>query len=258
MSNQDDRTQASRDLIAGLEKGLKIIELFDETRQRLSISQTAQLAGLTRAAARRYLLTLVHLRYAAFDGKFFSLTPRAMRLGYAYLAATPLSTLLQPLLESVARQSGNQSVAAVLDDTDIVCIAEASPPRAVFVSLTVGSRLPAYRTALGRVLLAHATSEWMETYWQRVRLEPRTPKSIHTREALERELAAVREANYAIVDEEVELGMRTLAVPLRDTRGQVIAAINAVVRASEITLEEMPGKLLPVLAGARDALQRLT
>ncbi len=248
---------AARDLVAGLGKGLAIIELFNETRRRMSISEAAGLTGLTRAAARRYLLSLVHLGYAEFDGKFFSLTPRVMRLGHAYLAMTPLAKLLQPFVETIARQAGDPCMAAILDETDIVCIAQATPSRLVFSSLSVGTRLPAYSTALGRVMLAYAASDWLDGYWRKVRFAARTPKSICTRPALERELRAVRDQGYAVVDEEVELGLRTIAVPIRNTAGVVVAALNVAVHASRIAAEDMPQALLPLLAPAQEALGRV-
>lgn len=244
----------SRDLVAGLGKGLAIIELFNETRRRMAISEAASLTGLTRAAARRYLLSLVHLGYAEFDGKFFSLTPRVMRLGHAYLAATPLSKLLQPYVDRIAREAGDPCMAAVLDDTEVVCIAQAAPPRIVFTGLSVGSRLPAYSTALGRVLLAHAPLAQLNSYWQKARLEARTAKSLFTRKALEQELTAVRNNGYAIVDEEVELGLRTIAVPIRNTAGVVVAALNVAVHASRIPVEDMARTLLPLMAPAQEVL----
>lgn len=255
--DNDQVGAASRDLVAGLGKGLAIIELFSEARRRLSISDAAGLAGLTRAAARRYLLSLVHLGYAEFDGKYFSLTPRVMRLGHAYIAATPLPKLLQPYLDTIAHQAGDPSMAAILDDTDVVCIAQATPPRFVFTSLSVGSRLPAYSTALGRVLLAHATPVWLDGYWRRVHLEKRTAKSLATRDALEHELSAIRGQGYAIVDEEVELGLRTIAVPVRNTAGVVVAAINIAVHASRVAVADMPGTLLPLIAPAQEALKQV-
>jgi IclR family transcriptional regulator, pca regulon regulatory protein len=247
----------NRDLVAGLGKGLAIIELFNETRRRMAISEAANLTGLTRAAARRYLLSLAHLGYAEFDGKYFSLTPRVMRLGHAYLAATPLTKLLQPFLDDIARHGGDPSMAGILDDMDVVCIAQATPPRIVFTSLSVGSRLPAYSTALGRVLLAHAPTHKLEAYWPRARLEARTPKSLVTREALEKELTKVRDNGYAIVDEEVELGLRTIAVPIRNTAGIVIAAVNVAVHGSRIAVEDMPRRLLPLLAPAQEAMKQV-
>ena len=244
----------ARDLVAGLGKGLAIIELFNETRRRMAISEAASLTGLTRAAARRYLLSLVHLGYAEFDGKFFSLTPRVMRLGHAYLAATPLSKLLQPSVERIAREAGDPCMAAILDETEVVCIAQAAPPRMVFTSLSVGSRLPAYSTALGRVLLAHAPAARLESYWQKARMEARTAKSLFTRKALEQELVVVRNNGFAIVDEEVELGLRTIAVPIRNTAGVVVAALNVAVHASRIPVEDMARTLLPLMAPAQELL----
>ena len=148
-------------------------------------------------------------------------------------------------------------MAAILDDTDVVCIAQATPPRFVFTSLSVGSRLPAYSTALGRVLLAHAPPAWLDGYWRRVRFEARTPKSLATHAALERELLAIRGDGYAIVDEEVELGLRTIAVPVRNTAGLVVAALNVAVHASRIPVEDMPARLLPLLAPAQEALKQV-
>jgi IclR family pca regulon transcriptional regulator len=254
MANKPPFKLQPRDLVAGLGKGLAIIELFNETRRRMSISDAAGLTGLTRAAARRYLLSLVHLGYAEFDGKFFSLTPRVMRLGHAYLAATPLSKLLQPSVDRIAREAGDPCMAAILDDTEVVCIAQATPPRVVFTSLSVGSRLPAYSTALGRVLLAHASAAKLEAYWKKARLEARTAKSLFTREALERELTAVRNNGYSIVDEEVELGLRTIAVPIRGSAGEVVASLNIAVRASRIPVEDMARILLPLMAPAQESL----
>lgn len=256
--SQDARSRnPNRDLVAGLGKGLAIIELFNESRRRMAISDASNLTGLTRAAARRYLLSLVHLGYAEFDGKYFSLTPRVMRLGHAYLAATPLTKLLQPFLDDIARQAGDPSMAGILDDTDVVCIAQATPPRIVFTSLNVGSRLPAYNTALGRVLLAHAPTHKLRAYWQRARFEARTPKSLVTRAALEKELTKVRHKGYAIVDEEVELGLRTIAVPIRNTHGIVIAAVNVAVQGSRIAVKDMPQRLLPLLAPAQEAMKQV-
>jgi IclR family pca regulon transcriptional regulator len=148
-------------------------------------------------------------------------------------------------------------MAGILDDTDVVCIAQATPPRIVFTSLSVGSRLPAYSTALGRVLLAHAPTRKLQAYWPRARFEARTQKSLVTREALEKELTKVRDNGYAIVDEEVELGLRTIAVPIRNTAGIVIAAVNVAVHGSRISVEDMPRRLLPLLAPAQEAMKQV-
>ena len=246
-----------RDVVAGLGKGLAIIELFNETRRRMAISEAAALTGLTRAAARRYLLSLVHLGYAEFDGKYFSLTPRVMRLGHAYLAMTPLAKLLQPIVEDISRQAGDPCTAAILDDTDVVYIARAAPPRIVSISLGVGSRLPAYCTSLGRVRRAHAPAEWLESYWKRASLAPRTPRTLTTRKAIETALTEVRRLDYALIDEEIEMGLRSLAVPIRNTRGAVTAALTVTVHANRLTPEQMPDALLPLMRPAQETLRQV-
>lgn len=257
MESADQIVLPPKDVVAGLGKGLAIIELFNETRRRMAISEAAALTGLTRAAARRYLLSLVHLGYAEFDGKFFALTPRVMRLGHAYLAMTPLAKLLQPFVESISRQVGDPATAAILDDTDVVYIARAAPPRIVSISLGVGSRLPAYCTSLGRVLLAHAPSEWMDGYWRRAELTPRTPKTRCTRSAIEAALEQVRSLDYALIDEEIEMGLRSLAVPIRNTRGAVTAALTITIHAARMTPEEMPGALLPLMRLAQETMRQV-
>lgn len=245
-----------RDIISGLGKGLAIIEMFNEDRRRVAISEAAGLTGLTRAAARRYLLSLVHLGYAEFDGKYFSLTPRVMRLGHAYLAATPLTKLLQPHLDRIA-QSGYGCLAAVLDDLDAVCIAQAAPPRTMFMTLSVGSRVPAYRSAVGRILLAFSAPERLDAYWAKAAFEALTPKSIVTRAGLEQQLATIRNTGFAIIEEEVELGLRTIAVPIRNVAGTVVAAMSLGVHADRATVQDMPRELLPLLTPAQDVLRQL-
>lgn len=254
----DSSDTPPRDLVAGLGKGLAIIELFNETRRRMSISDAATLTGLTRAAARRYLLSLVHLKYADFDGKYFSLTPRVMRLGHAYLANTPLAKLLQPFVDNISREAGDPCTAAILDETEVVYIARASPPRIVSISLgVVGSRLPAYCTSLGRVLLAHLPDDLLEDYWSRAKLEPRTPKTKHTRTAVEQALEDVRRLGYALVDEEAEFGLRSLGAPIRNAQGVVIAALTVTVHSSRMAASELPDTFLPLMAPAQDALAQV-
>lgn len=259
MVRADDNTgPQSRDLVAGLGKGLSIIELFNETRRKLAISEAAGLTGLTRAAARRYLLTLEHLGYLEFDGKYFSLTPRVMRLGHAYLANTPMAKLLQPFVENISRQAGDPCTAAILDDTEVVYIARASPPRIVSISLgVVGSRLPAYCTSLGRVLLAYAAPERLEDYWRKAVLTPRTPKTLHTRAGVEAALEEVRRLGYALNDEEAELGLRSIAVPIRNVKSEVTAALTVTVHTSRMDKAALPGAFLPLMAPAQEALRQM-
>jgi len=246
-----------RDLIAGLEKGLGVIEAFDETRPRLSVTDVANITGLTRAAARRYLLTLAKLGYASFDGKFFSLMPRILRLGHAYLSSTGFPKFVQPYLEQISAATGESSSAAILDDTDIVYVARAATRRIMSINLAVGSRLPGYCTSLGRALMAGQSDELIKDYFRRVELRALTPKTKTKREAILAALAEVRKKGYALVDEELELGLRSISVPVYDGRGTVIGAINLSAQAARVSAAALIKDMLPHLLAAQSALRRV-
>jgi IclR family pca regulon transcriptional regulator len=244
-----------RDVVAGLEKGLAVIEAFNETQPRLTLTDVARSTGLTRAAARRYLLTLVKNRYAEFDGKFFSLAPRVLRLGYAYLSSTGLSDRIQPFLEEVSEQTGESSSAALLDGLDVVYIARSGTSRIMAVDLTVGSRLPAYCTALGRVFLAFCAPAALAEYFKVVDLAPLTPKTKHSEPELRQMLDEVRAKGFALVDEELALGLRSIAVPIFDARAKLITAVNISVPAARMTAAEIIERFLPVLMTTQKELR---
>lgn len=243
-----------RDFVASLEKGLLVIEAFDANRQRLTLSDVAKLTGITRAAARRYLRTLTKLNYADFDGRYFSLSPRILRLGYAFLSSTSLSSRLQPSLERISEETGESSSAAMMDGDDIVYIARSATRRIMSIGLGVGSRLPAHCTSLGRAILAYQPDEVVEAYLERSRLEARTPKTITSKPKLREVLQATRAQGYAIVDEELELGLRSIAVPLIQKNGQVTIALNISAQAARVPLTEMETRYLPSLKAAGEAL----
>lgn len=249
-----DATGTDRDFVASLEKGLLVIEAFDATRPRLTLSEVAKLTGITRAAARRYLRTLTRLNYADFDGRYFSLNPRILRLGYAYLASTSLSTRLQPFLERISEETGESSSAALLDGDDIVYIARSATRRIMSIGLGVGSRLPAYCTSLGRAILAYQPEEAVESYIRRVRMEKRTPKTVVGKQEFRAVLEETRERGYALVDEELEFGLRSIAVPLVQQDGQVKIALNISAQAARISAADMEKRFLPALKAASDAL----
>ncbi|MCG7391756.1 helix-turn-helix domain-containing protein [Microvirga sp. ACRRW] len=250
----DKQDGEDRDFVASLEKGLLVIEAFDANRPRLTLSDVAKITGITRAAARRYLRTLTKLHYADFDGRYFSLSPRILRLGYAYLSSTALATRLQPFLERISEETGESSSAAVLDGDDIVYIARSATRRIMSIGLGVGSRLPAYCTSLGRVILAHQPMEAFEAYLGRVRLEPRTPKTITNKDEFRRILEITRQQGYAIVNEELEFGLRSIAVPLAQN-GQVTIALNVSAQAARVPASEMEERFLPALRAASEALR---
>lgn len=246
-----------RDMVSGLKNGLDVIEAFDDRRPRLSLTDVAQITGLSRAAARRYLLTLTRLGYAEHDGKFFSLTPKILRLGYAYLSSTSLPVRIQPFLERVSETTGESSSAAVLDDTEVVYIARSATRRIMSIGLGIGSRLPAFCTSLGRAILAWKDPAWLDAYFRRVPLEARTPRTLTDEAAIRAALEEVRRRGYAIVDEELELGLRSMAVPVQNAKGEVVCAINISIQASRMTADELVASALPVLTSVHGELRRL-
>jgi IclR family pca regulon transcriptional regulator len=250
----EDRAGGDRDFVASLEKGLMVIEAFDAGRQRLTLSDVAKRTGITRAAARRYLLTLTKLNYADFDGRYFTLSPRILRLGYAYLSSASLPARVQPFLEKISEETGESSSAAILDGDDIVYIARSATRRIMSIGLGVGSRLPAYCTSLGRAILAYQPEVRIDAYVQRVRLEPRTPKTVTDKAAFRAILDATRRQGYALVNEELEFGLRSIAVPVIEKSNRVTIALNLSAQAGRVSAEEMRERFLPALKAASESL----
>ena len=248
---------ADRDRMAALEKGLAVIACFDASRPRMAIADVARATGLTRAAARRCLLTLAGLGYAAFDGKYFTLTPRVLRLGYAWLASTALPQLVQPFLERLSEATHESCSAAVLDGPEIVYIARSAQRRIMSVGLSVGSRLPGFCSSMGRVLLAarpEAEARALMLDGGLQRLTPRTQTDIGR---LMQVLSAVREQGFALVDQELELGLVSLAVPLLNARGEVVAAFNLSAQAQRHGPDAMVALFLPRLRETQALLRPL-
>jgi len=246
-----------RDLVAGLEKGLAVIEAFDQERPRLTISEVAERTGLTRAAARRYLLTLMHLGFVHQERKMFALAPRVLRLAQSYMHSARLPRVVQPALIELANTLKEASAASVLDDADAICIAATSAGRNVSATLQPGIRVPAYCTANGRVLVAALPEAQAEAWLARQTLRALTPHTITRPERLRAELQRTREQGYATVDQEMELGMRTIAVPLTNWRGDTVAAINLTVQASRMTIADLVASGLPTLRQAQSRLKQL-
>jgi IclR family pca regulon transcriptional regulator len=240
--------------VEALARGLAVIRSFDQEHERLTISEVARLAGLSRATARRSLLTLSALGYVGTNGKHFWLTPKILSLGHAYLSSTPLPRLLQPVLERVSEETGESCSASILEGGEIVYIARAATRRIISVGLGVGSRLPAYCTSMGRVLLAALEPAELEAYLERTPLRPLTPHTLTDPHLLRQELARVREKGYALVDQELELGLRSIAVPVHNARGKVLAAMNIGVQAGRVSQAELIDNLLPVLRRAARSL----
>jgi IclR family pca regulon transcriptional regulator len=225
-----------RDIMGGLGKGLLVIETFTATRPRQSISEVAEASGLDRATARRCLLTLAHMGYADYDGKYFTLTPRVLRLGTACLATMPLPQLVQPLLDKLSEELGESSSVSILDGP--------AQRKVMSIALMPGSRLPSFCTSMGRVMLAALPEEEARDILEAAPLVPRTTFTKTDVDAVLAELERVRASGFATIDQEVELGLRSIAVPLYNARGTVVAALNLGVAAGQLALDEPAPKFL--------------
>lgn len=243
--------EVDKDTVLGLRKGLAIIASFNDERPRMSSSDAAELTGTTRAAARRSLLTLCKIGYARFDGKYFHLQPKILELGYNYLSALKLPELIQPTLDAISERVEESSSAAVRDGTDVVYIARSAKRRLMSVDIGVGTRLPAFCTSLGRVLLAFQDPEESSRYLSGAKFEKHTPKTVTDRKALRAIIDEVREKGFSIVDEELEIGLRSISVPYFSIDGKCVCAVNISVSTSRMTPDEMMRTMLPILIEQR-------
>lgn len=221
--------------VQSLERGLAVIRAFSRDQARLSLTEVAKITGMTRAAARRYLLTLQYLGYVGCDGRQFHLKPSVLQLGYSYLSSLSLAEVAQQYLVDLAESLHESASVSVLEGEDVVYIARASTARVMSISLTVGARLPAYCTSMGRVLLAALSDEKLDAYLATAKLEKLTPYTIADADALRAQLEIVRGQGYCILDQELEDGVRSVAVPLRDASG-VVGAMNVSSSAARVPL----------------------
>lgn len=243
--------------MGGLMKGLRVLEAFTADHTRLSISEAADASGLDRATTRRCLLTLAETGYATYDGKFFTLTPRVLRLGTGSLAAMPLPRIVQPILDRLSDEIGESTSVSILDDTEIVYVARAAQKRVMSIALMPGSRLPAYCTSMGRVLLAAIEPAAARKILEASSRLKRTDKTLVEVEDILQALATVRTLGYAINEQEVEIGLRSLAVPLVNARGQTVAALNVGLAASGEAPETQAARYLPALLKVKAELSRM-
>jgi IclR family pca regulon transcriptional regulator len=240
--------------VQSLERGLAVIRAFDARHPELTLSEVARICSLTRAAARRFLLTLADLGYVRTDGRLFSLTPRILELGYAYLSSLSLPEVAQPHLERLVAEVHESSSVSVLDGDSVVYVARVPTRRIMTVAINVGTRFPAYPTSMGRVLVANLPGERVEAFLERVELDRLTAHTVSSVAALRAELKQVREQGYAIVDQELEEGLRSMAAPIRDRAGAVVAAVNVSVHASRTSVESMRTLLLPALLATAERI----
>ena len=243
-------TEHSGEFVQSLDRGLAVIRAFGPDTPQLTLSDVARETGLSRAAARRFLHTLVELGYVGTDGRTFHLRARLLELGYAYLSTLGLPEVARPHLQTLSDQTAESSSLAVLDDTEIVYVARVAVSRIMSAAIGVGTRLPAFATSMGRVLLAHEPVDVRERFLERLELPALTPYTITDRDALRAELERVREQGWALVDQELEEGLRSIAAPIRDGSGLVVAAVNVAAPARRESGSARSEFLDPLLAAA--------
>ena len=233
--------------VQSLGRGLAVIRALGDAPSGRTLSDVARDTGLTRAAARRFLHTLVELGYARTDGRQFALTPRVLDLGHAYLSSFRLADVAQPHLEALSAEVGESCSVSVLDGADVVYVARSAVSRLMTVGIAVGTRFPAYATSMGRVLLAELPEPALDAYLASTPLAALTPRTSTSPDRLRADLDAVRRAGWCIVDQELEIGLRSVAAPLRDRSGTVVAAANISTGAPRTTLDAVRRRLLPPL-----------
>lgn len=248
------REEAARspEFVQSLERGLAVIRAFDADHPQLTLSEVARRTGLTRAAARRFLLTLVELGYMHTDGRLFSLRARILELGYAYLSSLSLPEVARRHMEALVAQVRESCSMSVLDGDEVVYVARVPTKRIMTVGISVGTRFPAYATSMGRVLLAAQPADWLGDYLATAELRPLTRRTVTDPAKLRTVLARVAAQGYAIVDQELEEGLRSLAAPIHGGNGSVVAAVNVSAHATRGSFEVIRRDLLPpLLAAAR-------
>lgn len=241
--------------MTSLARGLIVIQAFTQQNPQMTISQLSIRTGLSRAAVRRCLYTLTKLGFAgAEDGSRYSLRPRMLTLSHTYTASNTLSSSAQPILERMSAQLRESFSVATLDGEDIVYVARSVVNRVMAVDLHIGSRLPAYCTSMGRILLAYLPPDQLEAYLARVVLTPHTTRTITSIERLRLMLRTIRRNGYAICDQEYEVGLRSLAVPVLAPSGRAVATLNLSGNAPRISTLEMQTRFLPQLRSAANEL----
>lgn len=250
------------EFMTSLARGLAVLRCFADERRAMTIAQASRITGLSRPAVRRCLHTLVRLGYAAQEGQSYSLRPKVLALGYAYFSSNSLALRAQPLLDRLRDDLHESCSLGVIEEDEVCYIARAEVSRIISIALRVGSRLPLYCTSMGRVLLASRSTDEQAAYLRRTALAPRTARTVTDPDALLELLARVREQGYAIVDQELEVGLRSIAVPVLGRSG-VIAALNIGSQASRIALPDLRTRYLPALqrvardlAGLRSELSK--
>jgi IclR family pca regulon transcriptional regulator len=249
LKHDDDQVMIkSTEIVQSLLKGLVVIQAFNQQRPTMSLSEVASVTGYTRAAARRFLLTLVSEGYAKQAGKQFSLTPKVLNLGFAYLASQDIWINGKPLMRQLVEQLNESCSAAVLEGNDVVYVARvATTKRIMSISLNVGTRLPAFATSLGRVLLANLSDSDLENFLNDCEMKKYTEHTLTDKAQLIAKIAQVKQQGYSVVEQELELGLTSISVPVVDGMGNVVAALSISTHVSQTSKEQLLSTILPAL-----------
>jgi IclR family transcriptional regulator, pca regulon regulatory protein len=257
-SSNGNAAAGDPNFMTSLARGLAVICAFSDQRRSLTIPEVSAQTGFSRAAVRRCLYTLAKLGYVSPGPGAFALEPKILELGHAYLSSTPLARAAQPILDRLCEAVHESCSVSILDGSDILYVARSSTTvRLLSVDLGVGSRLPAYCTSMGRVHLAFQPEERLRECLTNTRLVAHTKRTITSRPKLHEELAYIRKKGYAIVDQELEIGLRSIAVPIRTKAGLVVAAMNVGTQAARVSIVELRGRIYPELSAAARRLSAL-
>jgi len=243
-----------RDWIAGLEKGLSILEAFDYDNQRMTSAQIAARTGITRTAARRYLLTLEHLGYLHSDGKTFALTPRVLKVGWSYFDSAPLPRILQPFLQQITGATNEAAYASVLDGKELVFIARNGSTRVMTTGFVLGARVPAHLASPGIVMLAQQQPEQVRSWLKSCPMTPFTPYTITDPDQLFGLIEAARVDGYAIVEQQLQAGVRGIAVPIKNRHAKLVGAISLSIPIGNESREQALDRILPILQQTANSL----
>lgn len=255
LSAQIDEYSGDPNFMTSLARGLAVIQAFSQRQRELTVSQISAKTGFSRAAVRRCLYTLAKLGFAATDdSRHFHLRPRVLALGHSYISSMPLAAMAQPVLENVSHMLHESCSIATLDRSDIVYIARANVTRIMSIDLGVGSRLPAFCTSMGRVLMAELPPDKLDEFLTRVEFKRFTDRTVPNAEKLRQILRLVQRNGYSIVDQELESGLRSMAVPIHDAAGRVVAALNVGAHAQRVSIQDLQARFLPSLKAAAQEL----
>ncbi|MGP9818516.1 IclR family transcriptional regulator domain-containing protein [Salinarimonas sp. NSM] len=239
-----------RDYVTSLARGLEVIRAFNRAKSRMTLSEVAERTAMTRAAVRRFLLTLVREGYAETDGKYFRLRPKVLELGFSLLSSMDITEIMQPVVDELAQRLQESVFVAVLDDDAVRYVARATSQRVVSIGINLGSRAPAHAVSTGRVLLAGLPEDKLNEYLDNAVLEKITPNTVTSKVQLASLIDEARRQGWAIVDQELEVGLRSISAPIKNRAGEVVAALNVCCPSVRLTTKEMQAQVLPELLDA--------